>query len=73
MTDVCANAFQLVPGRCFRLIVSEQARGQPVPCPGEVVARGRWRDGGGKVHVVEACREHAGELADDARDRLAPR
>lgn len=57
-----ANAFGLEPGWCFRYVEEDAARGQPIHCPGEVVARGRWRDGAGKVRVVEACAEHAGEL-----------
>ncbi|MDA8035393.1 MAG: hypothetical protein M0T71_14725 [Actinomycetota bacterium] len=57
-----ANAFRLDPGKCFRFVATEAARGQPVPCTEPVVARGRWRDGAGSVRVVEACAAHAGEL-----------
>lgn len=62
-----ANAFGIDSGRCFRYVEEDAARGQPVRCPGDVVARGRWRDGGGKVRVVEACVEHAAELATSPR------
>jgi hypothetical protein len=57
-----ANAFMLEPGRCFRFVESNGARGQPVSCPNPVTARGRWRDGGGKLRIVEACAEHGAEI-----------
>ena len=57
-----ANAFMLEPGRCFRLVENDEARGQPVSCPNPVTVRGRWRDGGGKLRVVEACAEHGAEI-----------
>jgi hypothetical protein len=57
-----ANAFILEPGRCFRLVENDEARGQPVSCPNPVTVRGRWRDGGGKLRVVEACAEHGAEI-----------
>ena len=53
-----ANAFMLEPGRCFRFVENDGARGQPVSCPNPVTVRGRWREGGGKLRVVEACAEH---------------
>jgi hypothetical protein len=57
-----ANAFMLEPGRCFRLVENDQARGQPVSCPHPVAVRGHWRDGGGKLRFVEACVEHGAVL-----------
>lgn len=50
------------PGRCFRFVENDDARGQPVACPGPVALRGRWRDGAGKMRIVEACAEHGVEL-----------
>jgi hypothetical protein len=52
---IYANAFMLEPGRCFRFVENDDARGQPVSCPNPVTARGRWRDDGGKLRLVEAC------------------
>jgi hypothetical protein len=43
--------------RCFRLIFSRQL--QADHCRQAPVWKGRWRDAAGKVHEVEACREHA--------------
>ena len=57
-----ANAFMLEPGRCFRFVENDATRGQPVSCPNPVAVRGRWRDGGGKLRLVDACAEHGAEL-----------
>lgn len=62
-----ANAFGLDPGRCFRYVEEDAARGQPVRCPGDVVTRGRWRDGGGKVRIVDACVDHGADLETPSR------
>jgi len=57
-----ANAFVHEPERCFRFVENDGARGQPVSCPNPVTIRGRWRDGGGKLRLVEACTGHGAEL-----------
>ena len=57
-----ANAFMLEPGRCFRFVENDHTRGQPVSCSNPVTVRVRWRDGGGKLRLVEACAEHGVEL-----------
>lgn len=66
MTERYANAFTEEPDRCFRFVTAERARGQPLACPGAVVARGRWKDGAGRYRVVEACQAHAFELETSA-------
>lgn len=57
-----ANAFMVEPGRCFRFVENNDARGQPVACPNPVTVRGPWRDGSGKLRVVEACAKHGAEI-----------
>jgi len=59
-----AEAFTLLPGRCFRMVTDPEPRrqGQPTHCDAAVVWRGRFRTGGEDVYGVDACDEHGGEL-----------
>jgi hypothetical protein len=53
-------SFTVLPGRCFRLVYSNQLRA--THCHEPVAWKGIWRDRKGKSHYVEACREHAPKL-----------
>ncbi len=55
-----AEVFATEPGRCFRY-VEKVATQQPMPCPGEVRWRGRFRANDGRWYAVEACAEHLDE------------
>lgn len=57
-----ANAFVLEPERCFRFVDGDDAHGQPVPCTNPVAVSGRWRDGRGKLRLVEDGAEHEAEI-----------
>lgn len=64
-----ANAFTLIPGRCFRMIIDPDPlrRGQPTHCEGPVVWRGRFCTTGEDVCRVDACDEHGDELTHATR------
>lgn len=55
--------FTSLPGRCFRMIYSEQI--QATHCDEPVVWKGPWRDRKGKQHVVEACERHGPKVRPD--------
>jgi hypothetical protein len=65
-----AQAFTVVPGRCFRLVEQPTAHGQPDHCPAQVVWHGTFTDRAGKRHQVDACDGHEGDVKD--RTRTAP-
>lgn len=60
MTEHYANAFNITPGECFRLVERDDAHGQPTHCKQPLIVKGRWRDGKGRLRDVEACVTHAG-------------
>ena len=51
------TAFSPQPGRCFRMVQSEQL--QATHCYEPPVWRGKWQDAKGHWWWVEACRAHA--------------
>jgi len=55
-----ANAFCLTSQQCFRFIQHETGHAQHCPCITEW--RGRFKDGVGKWHTVEACNGHRADL-----------
>jgi hypothetical protein len=57
-----AEAFTVMPGRCFRLISRPSAHGQPDHCPAPVVCHGTFTDRTGRRHQVDACTGHADGL-----------
>ncbi len=54
-----AEAFE--PGQCFRFIDDHSDRAQHCPRPLEWL--GRFKDGAGKWHEVDACVEHDEEVS----------
>jgi hypothetical protein len=60
--DHYAEAFCLLSERCFRLIQAENGTGHAQHCPYLTVWRGRFQDGAGKWHAVEACDGHRADL-----------
>ena len=62
-----ANCFSLLSERCFRMI-QENGTGHAQHCPYITEWRGRFRDGAGKWHTVEACQGHRADL--DAVQRI---
>lgn len=69
--ELYGNAFHTDPGECFRWVY-KPGTGHPMHCPGEVVTRGWWQDGGGYWWAVDACAEHASHLS-PARPRPGAR
>ena len=67
-----AEAFTLIPGRCFRMVTDPESRrrGQPIHCEESVVWRGRFLTRGEDVYRVDACGEHGDELMH--RTRILP-
>ena len=59
--DHYAEAFCLLSERCFRLI-QENGTGHARHCPYETEWRGRFQDGAGRWHAVEACNGHRADL-----------
>ena len=60
-----AEAFSPEPGRCFRFVSrGGGSRGAPTHCPAPAAYRGTFKDRSGKVHHVEACIQHAGDVID---------
>jgi hypothetical protein len=51
-----AEGFFISPGRCFRMVYSDEF--EVTHCDQPVVWKGRWRDGKGEAWVIEACQEH---------------
>ena len=51
------TAFSPQPGRCFRMVYSEQL--QATHCHAPPAWKGIWKDRKGKRWYVEACRTHA--------------
>jgi len=64
-----ADAFHVQPGKCLRMIHSLDGSGRPEFCPYPVEWRGRFQDGTGKWHQVEACEGHADDLVAARRVR----
>jgi len=62
-----AEAFSLQSERCFRFIQHETGHAQHWPYLTEW--RGRFKDGAGKWHTVEACDGHRADL--DAVQRVS--
>ena len=60
--DHYADAFTLDPERCFRMISAGDGTGHARHCPHVTVWRGRFRDGSGTWHTVEACDGHRADL-----------
>lgn len=60
-----AQAFGTSPGQCFRMVSSPApgARAAPHRCPLPVAKQGDFKDSKGQIHHVEACLDHAGDLA----------
>ena len=56
-----AEAFSLIPGRCFRF-VSHQEAGGPNHCPEPPTWLGAFRVKGGRRYAVEACDGHRASL-----------
>ena len=51
------TAFGPLPGRCFRMVYSEQL--QATHCAAPPAWKGTWSDRNGRRWDVEACRDHA--------------
>jgi hypothetical protein len=60
--DYYANCFCLLSQRCFRMIQAENGTGHAQHCPYLSEWRGRFKDGAGKWHTVEACQGHRADL-----------
>jgi hypothetical protein len=60
--DHYANSFSLKSEQCFRMIQAEDGTGHAQHCPDITVWRGRFKDGAGKWHPVEACNGHRADL-----------
>jgi hypothetical protein len=63
-----AEAFALLPGRCFRMVHAEDGTGHAQHCPYITEWRGRFQDGAGKWWTVKACDGHRADL--DAVQRI---
>jgi hypothetical protein len=61
LVDGHVGAFAVDRGGCFRLVYDEHS--QPVRCPEPVVTEGWFCDRSGRWHSVDACHEHARQLA----------
>jgi hypothetical protein len=59
--DDLHRGFFIAPGRCFRMVYSQQL--QATHCYEPTVWKGIWKDRLGKSHYVEACREHAPKVS----------
>jgi hypothetical protein len=59
--DHYAEAFTIIPGRCFRMI---QLPGvdHPTHCSQPVAAHGRFRAADDRLYRVDACEGHADDL-----------
>ena len=55
--DHYAEAFQVEPGHCWRMIYRPDGSGRPMFCPEPVEWRGRYRNRQG-WHVVDSCHGH---------------
>jgi hypothetical protein len=53
-----AEAFSLLPGRCFRMVTRHGGGAGPTHCPEPVVWRGSWRAPKGRGYRIEACDGH---------------
>jgi len=64
--DHYAEAFCPLVGRCFRLVTSGRPGSERSPhhCHTPVASFGRFRDAQGRLHDVEACSVHDGDLAE---------
>jgi hypothetical protein len=51
------GGFFIAPGRCLRMVFSDQL--QATHCYEPPAWKGIWRDRKERSHYVEACREHA--------------
>ncbi len=60
--DYHAGAFTTAPGHCYRTLSIDGA-GRPRLCPDPVEFKGQVEDEHGAWHKVEACVEHAADLA----------
>jgi hypothetical protein len=67
MASHYAQAFTVMPGRCFRMISKPTAHGQPDHCPAPVVYHGVFVDGTGRRWEVDACSGHASDLEESSR------
>jgi hypothetical protein len=63
-----AEASCLTSGQCFRLIQAEDGTGHAQHCRYARAWCGRFMDGAGKWHTVEACDGHRADL--DAVQRI---
>jgi hypothetical protein len=54
------RSFTAQPGRCFRMVYSEQL--QSTHCYEAPAWKGIWKDRKGRSWYVEACAEHAPKL-----------
>ena len=59
-------AFSPQPGRCFRMVQSQQL--QATHCGREPAWKGIWTDRKGKGWYVEACRQHAPKVSSPASE-----
>lgn len=57
-----AEAFSLVSQRCFRFIQAEDGTGHAQHCPYLTKWQGRFQDGAGKWHAIEACDGYQADL-----------
>jgi hypothetical protein len=53
-----AEAFSLLPDRCFRLVTRHGGGAGPIHCPEPVAWRGSWRARNGRRYRIEACEGH---------------
>jgi hypothetical protein len=60
-THEVRERFTTFPGKCFRYVGNDDDHAQP--CPNGVVCTGTFTDANGKRWTVDACSEHAEELA----------
>jgi hypothetical protein len=58
-----AEAFAILPGRCFRLVERAGEAG-PMHCPDPARWRGTFRARSGRRYAVQACDGHRGPLQD---------
>jgi hypothetical protein len=58
-----AEAFSLLPGRCFRMVTHHGEAG-PTHCPTPVTWRGSWRAPNGRRYWVDACQGHRPTLVE---------
>jgi hypothetical protein len=56
------QAFSLLSEHCFRMVQAQDGTGHAQHCPYVTEWRGRFKDGTGKWHTIEACDGHRADL-----------